>query len=107
VPDIAMDADAILSPGAYFDGGTPNAQGGTSLASPLALGSWARFESGHGNKLGFAEPLLYAAAGSPGFHDITEGDCEPYPATTGYDFCTGLGSFDVAQMEKVIQPSTG
>jgi pseudomonalisin len=106
VPDIAMDADAILSPGAYFDNGTPNAQGGTSLASPLALGSWARFESGHGNKLGFAAPLLYAQAGSAGFHDITQGDCEPYPATTGYDFCTGLGSFDVAQMNTLIAPST-
>jgi pseudomonalisin len=104
VPDIAMDADAIVSPGAYFDGGVPNAQGGTSLASPLALGSWARFESGHNNKLAFAAPLLYKQAGSAGFHDITQGDCEPYPATTGYDFCTGLGSFDVAQMEKLIQP---
>ncbi|HEY3925359.1 MAG TPA: protease pro-enzyme activation domain-containing protein [Acidothermaceae bacterium] len=102
VPDIAMDADAILSPGAYFDGGVANAQGGTSLASPLALGSWARFESGHSNKLGFAAPLLYAQAGTAGFHDITTGDCEPYPATTGYDFCTGLGSFDVAQMEKLL-----
>ena len=104
VPDIAMDADAILSPGAYFDGGVPNAQGGTSLASPLALGSWARFESGHNNQLAFAAPLLYAQAGSAGFHDITQGDCEPYPATTGYDFCTGLGSFDVGQMEKLIHP---
>ena len=106
VPDIAMDADAIISPGVYFSGGQPNPQGGTSLASPLALGSWARLESGHSNKLGFAEPLLYAQAGTAGFHDITQGDCEPYPATTGYDFCTGLGSFDVAQMEKLIQPST-
>lgn len=104
VPDIAMDADAIISPGVYFSGGVPNAQGGTSLASPLALGSWARFETGHANKLGFAEPLLYAQAGTAGFHDITEGDCEPYPATAGYDFCTGLGSFDVGQMEKLLRP---
>ena len=106
VPDIAMDADAIVSPGVYFSDGEPNAQGGTSLASPLALGSWARFESGHDNKLAFAEPLLYAQAGTAGFHDITQGDCEPYPATVGYDFCTGLGSFDVAEMNKLIQPST-
>ena len=106
VPDIAMDADAIISPGAYFSGGVANPQGGTSLASPLALGSWARFETGHANKLAFAAPLLYAQSGTAGFHDITQGDCEPYPATTGYDFCTGLGSFDVGQMEKLIQPST-
>ncbi|MBV8478950.1 MAG: S8/S53 family peptidase [Actinobacteria bacterium] len=106
VPDVAMDADAIISPGAYFDNGTAQPQGGTSLASPLALGSWARFETGHSNTLGWATPLLYKAAGSAGFNDITQGDCEPYPATTGYDFCTGLGSFDVAQMEKVIAPST-
>jgi len=106
VPDIAMDADAIVSPGAYFDNGTAQPQGGTSLASPLALGSWARFETGHNNTLGWATPLLYKQAGSAGFNDITTGDCEPYPATTGYDFCTGLGSFDVAQMEKLIAPST-
>ena len=46
VPDIAMDADGNISPGIYFSGGQPNAQGGTSLASPLALGTWARLKFG-------------------------------------------------------------
>ncbi|MHB8340275.1 MAG: S53 family peptidase, partial [Mycobacteriales bacterium] len=102
VPDIAMDADINISPGAYFSGGSPNGQGGTSLASPLSLGSWARIEAAHAERLGFAAPLLYAAYQSPGFHDVVLGDSGPYPATPGWDFATGLGSFDVGKMAAVI-----
>jgi len=64
LPDIAMDAS--IETGAETWGGqaangacTPCVTGGTSLASPLAAGSWARFESAHGNRLGFAAALLY------------------------------------------------
>ncbi|MHB8340882.1 MAG: hypothetical protein ACYDB7_06860, partial [Mycobacteriales bacterium] len=103
VPDIAMDADINISPGAYFSGGSPNGQGGTSLASPLSLGSWARIEAAHAERLGFAAPLLYAAYQSPGFHDVVLGDSGPYPATPGWDFATGLGSFDVGKMAAVIE----
>ncbi len=101
LPDVAMDADPESGANVYVDG-TPEGVGGTSLSSPLTLGVWARLESAHGNKLGFAAPPLYAAHGSAGFHDVTLGDTGPYPALPGYDFATGLGTFDVAQMVTAI-----
>jgi subtilase family serine protease len=101
LPDVAMDADPESGANVYVDG-TPEGVGGTSLSSPLALGVWARLESAHGNRLGFAAPRLYAAAGSAGFHDVTLGNTGPYPALPGYDLATGLGTFDVAQMVAAI-----
>jgi subtilase family serine protease len=101
LPDVAMDADPESGANVYVDG-TPEGVGGTSLSSPLTLGVWARLESAHGNRLGFAAPRLYAAHGSAGFHDVTLGDTGPYPALPGYDLATGLGTFDVAQMVSAI-----
>lgn len=101
LPDIAMDADPNSGANVYVDG-TPEVVGGTSLSSPLSLGVWARLESAHGNQLGFAAPLLYGVYGSDGFHDIVLGDSGPYPATPGWDFATGLGTFDVSNMNTVM-----
>jgi subtilase family serine protease len=101
VPDVAMDADPNSGANVYVSG-QPVGVGGTSLSSPLTLGVWARLESAGGNALGFAGPLLYAAAGSPAFHDIVLGDTGPYPATPGYDFATGNGTFDVANAVTAI-----
>ena len=101
VPDVAMDADPNSGANVYVSG-QPEGVGGTSLSSPLSLGVWARLESASGNTLGFAGPLLYAAAGGPAFHDIVLGDTGPYPATPGYDFATGNGTFDVAQAVAAI-----
>ncbi|GEM_PF-891916 len=102
VPDVAMDADFLLSAANFYSAGAPTSNGGTSLASPLSLGSWARIETAHNNKIGFASPNLYAAAGTSGFHDVTLGDTGPYPATPGWDYATGNGSFDIGQMIKQI-----
>jgi pseudomonalisin len=102
VPDVAMAADPNTGANVYVDG-TPETVGGTSLASPLALGVWDRLESAHANGLGFASPLLYAAGGSAAFHDVELGDTGPWPATPGYDLATGLGTFDVAQADSLIK----
>lgn len=101
LPDIAMDADPYSGANVYVDG-SPLIVGGTSLSSPLSLGVWARLETSHGNQLGFAAPLLYGVYQSPGFHDIILGDSGPYPATPGWDFATGLGTFDVSAMNTVM-----
>lgn len=101
LPDISMDADPNSGANVYVNG-VPEVVGGTSLASPLALGVWARLESSHANNLGFAAPLFYGAYKTNGFHDITLGDNGPYPATPGWDFATGLGSIDVGNMDSVI-----
>jgi pseudomonalisin len=124
VPDIAMDADANTGAEVYVDG-SPEEVGGTSLSSPLALGSWADIESANGNDLGFASPLLYGLypsgscqSGVPApptgqlgssssdpsypFHDVDLGSNVAYPATFGWDYVTGLGSFDVAKVAAAL-----
>ena len=108
-PDIAMDADFLVSPAAFYDGGL-SSNGGTSLASPLALGAWARIESAHNNQLGFAAPALYQLATAPltapvALNDITVGS-NGYPATPGWDYTTGLGSFAISAVSSAIKDIT-
>ena len=123
LPDIAMAADAfsgaynIYGPNVPGVGDCSNgcAIGGTSEASPLAMGAYSRLMSGHGNALGFAAPQLYrnyvqnqskttTVNGPPptqtegGFHDIITGANGPYTALPGYDYTTGLGTLDVSAM---------
>jgi pseudomonalisin len=107
-PDIAMsgspDSGLIT-----IVKGKPEQVGGTSLSSPLAVGAWARFQSLHGNKLGFAPPVLYALATAPavppvGFHDVTSGSNVGYRAAAGWDYATGLGSFDIAALAPLLGP---
>ena len=38
----------------------------------------------------------------PGFHDITVGTNGIYTALPGYDYTTGLGSWDVAALAKAL-----
>jgi pseudomonalisin len=113
VPDVAMDADFLLSPAGFVSNGADTTNGGTSLASPLSLGSWARIQNAHNNTLGFAAPGLYALStpGTPtstigGMTDITLGTNGVYPATPGWDFTTGLGSFDIASVSAQIGKTT-
>jgi hypothetical protein len=107
VPDMAMDADPNTG-GIVYVAGAPETIGGTSLASPLALGAWARLQSANGGKLGFAPPDLYAMSTAPltaanGFHDIIAGDNVPYSATLGWDYTTGLGSFDIKALSALLK----
>jgi pseudomonalisin len=116
VPDISMDADLVTGALTYM-GCQPNQDpntcqfivGGTSLSSPLALGVWARFQSSHGNRLGFASPALYknakplpTVASGPGFHDVIGGCNGLFCAVPGYDYVTGLGTFDISQMNSAL-----
>jgi hypothetical protein len=113
VPDIAMfsftDAVAIAIWGSelYSAGSADEAQevvGGTSLSSPLAVGSWARFETSYCNTLGFAAPDYYGLASATlpytatGFNDIIAGSNAFYVATPGWDYTTGFGSIDIANV---------
>lgn len=119
VPDVAMDASLETGMDIWFSG-TEYVIGGTSLASPLAAGAYARLQSAHGNALGFA-PIrfykLYAqdqsspssmSAGPPpwqmigGFHDILSGSNGLYTALPKYDYTTGLGSIDIARLNAEI-----
>ncbi|MEO6912962.1 MAG: S53 family peptidase, partial [Candidatus Baltobacteraceae bacterium] len=118
VPDVAMDADPNTGADVYV-AGTDTVIGGTSLSSPLSAGVYARLQTAHGNRLGFAAPAFYkiyaenptagaVVTGPPptepigGFHDILSGANGAYTALPRYDYTTGLGSFDIAQMNAAI-----
>jgi pseudomonalisin len=127
VPDVAMDADPNTGASVVVNG-VAEEVGGTSLSSPLSLGVWARLETYHGNKLGFASPLFYqeyknattlSAVGiyTPpvppagaldqfigGFHDVIAGS-NGLPALPGYDYTTGLGTFDITRQFKDLPTS--
>jgi subtilase family serine protease len=45
--------------------------GGTSVSSPLMAGFMALVQQKAGHDLGFANPLIYAHAGSAAYHDVT------------------------------------
>jgi pseudomonalisin len=120
-PDVSMDADPNsgfqmyssctfqLDPTAGCGAPGWEVIGGTSLSSPLAMGTWARIMSAHGNNLGFASPHSYRGAATLtsttplGYHDIIVGNNGLYNATPGWDYTTGLGSFDVSLINKLIQ----
>lgn len=126
LPDVSMDADPNTGAVIYVNGAQAFI-GGTSLSSPLSMGTWARLMSCH-RTLGFAGPPLYhvynvfepcsssSAACTPpvpppgaltqligGFHDILIGsNGGPYGTLPGYDLETGLGTFDINAMNHVI-----
>ena len=129
VPDISMAADpnsggyllytAVPLQTASGPCGEPCGVGGTSEASPLSMGVWARMLTAHPG-LGFAGPHLYAnyqkyepnetlVQGPPsyetygGFHDIILGANGAYTALPGYDYTTGLGTFDISALNQTIQ----
>jgi subtilase family serine protease len=112
VPDVAFDADPNTGALIYVNG-TPEQIGGTSLSSPLALGLWTRIQASHSGGLGFASPKLYGyfvskggsavpPASVAGFHDVILGGNGTYVATPGWDYTTGLGSWDVAALSAAL-----
>ena len=114
VPDVSMcagGAEVAICAANIFVDGVATLVGGTSLSSPLAMGSWARIETSHSNKLGFAGPLIYQlanggpTASSTDFNDVILGGNGLYTALPGYDYVTGLGSWDILKINHVI-PTT-
>ena len=106
VPDVSLDADPYTGYSIYYNGGW-TVYGGTSCAAPLwasftALVNQSRLAAGS-SLLGFADTPLYALASSRAyandFHDIADGSSNRYfPAVTGYDDATGLGTFNGANL---------
>jgi len=97
VPDVAFDASPVSGATVIVDGANQQI-GGTSLASPLFVGVWARTLATD-SSLGFAAPLIYSDAASnyaSDFHDVTSGNNSGETAATGWDYCTGFGSIDIA-----------
>ena len=103
VPDVALTADNVY---VVYDSGTTGNFGGTSCAAPLWAGYIAlvnqQAAAGGQPSVGFLNPALYAigksANYSSAFNDVTSGNNfsgsspSKFPATSGYDLCTGLGT---------------
>lgn len=103
VPDVALTGENVFI--TYNNGDTATV-GGTSCAAPL----WAAFMALVNEQTaaagrapaGFINPMIYALATGTNytsyFHDTTAGDNfwsgspTNYPATDGYDLCTGWGT---------------
>jgi pseudomonalisin len=115
VPDISMDADPDTG-AIIIVNGQEFFVGGTSLSSPLSMGTYARLMTAHGDEMGFASPFLYyeyrafpaptlpAVPMGPlgfetnlvgGFHDIYTSGNGQYTALPRYDLVTGLGTLHI------------
>jgi subtilase family serine protease len=82
--------------------------GGTSLSAPQWAGLIALADQVNGGGLGFVNPAVYKVANSPryatDFFDVVLGNnqADPtvpgFPATTGWDPVTGVGTPDAANL---------
>ena len=75
--------------------------GGTSEGAPQWAAITALADQANGHALGYLNPALYTIS-SANFHDITVGqngfNGPGFPAKPGYDYPTGLGTPDVANL---------
>jgi subtilase family serine protease len=99
VPDVSASADPQHPYVIAFDGDW-EAVGGTSAAAPLWAALIADIDSSTSqpSRVGFLNPTLYALPAGT-FNDVTVGNNDytethggKYPAVTGYDMASGLGT---------------
>ena len=101
-PDVAFDANPSSGGIIWIHGGYQQ-WGGTSLAAPIFAGAWARILQAN-PALGFAAPNLYTLPAAA-LHDVRAGNNGGYLAKPGWDWATGLGSFDVGRAAAILAPS--
>jgi pseudomonalisin/xanthomonalisin len=97
VPDVSLDADPESGYEVVVNG-TVEAIGGTSASTPSWQGIWARAQGAHSGSLGFAGPVLYSTEPASAYHDITLGTNGLFFAHPGWDYTTGRGTADIAQL---------
>ena len=108
LPDLAFDA-ASASGAQITYGGSTYTVGGTSLASPIFVGIWARVQSGLSNALGFPASSLYSYIPSNPtlVNDVTSGNNGyngyGYNAAGGWDNTTGFGSLNIANFYNFVK----
>jgi len=110
VPDIAGNASPF-SGYTQFIGGQSEPIGGTSAVAPLYAGLIAIINSNLGAPVGFLNPTLYSAAnnafrgvsGPPGPANNTFDKVTGYPATSGWNACTGLGTVNGVALENLLK----
>lgn len=105
VPDVAFDAASITGALIVING-QPNQQvGGTSLASPIFVGGFARIESAHNNGIGLPTSRFYKTfpTNQTLVHDVPSGanngyNGYGYKSSTGWDHDTGFGSLQFSKL---------
>ncbi|MGV2290160.1 S53 family peptidase [Trinickia sp. YCB016] len=105
LPDVAFDAASSTGALIVIDGQANQQVGGTSLASPIFVGGFARVESAHNNSIGLPTSGFYQTF--PGnttlLHDVTSGSNNGYSTYgykpgTGWDYDTGFGSLQFSKL---------
>lgn len=99
LPDVSLDADSNSGYLVVVDG-TDTPVGGTSASAPAWNGIWARVLQAH-PAAGTAAPVLYQR--SYALTDIKLGGNGQWPATSGYDLATGLGSTDITYLVNAVR----
>ena len=107
VPDVV----AFAFPIAVFEGGQWGVSGGTSAAAPIWASGMALLNEAtiHNLHLYFATtPLFYVVAQREAalklhpYRDIVQGNNLYFPATTGWDFASGLGAPSLVDFYRVL-----
>jgi len=107
LPDVAFDAAGTTGAQIIVNGQTEQ-YGGTSLASPIFVGIWARIESANKNALGLPSQNFYTyfPKDATPLHDVTSGNNgysgHGYSAAAGYDNATGWGSLDISKLNAYV-----
>ncbi len=123
VPDVSADADPNTGYSVYCTvtaAGCSSSSawievGGTSAAAPLWAGVSAdlnQYLSANGKPvLGGASATLYTLFNTSqtyaAYHDVTSGNNLYYPATSGYDLASGIGTPDVWNIARDLTGSSG
>jgi xanthomonalisin len=113
LPDLAFDAASSTGALIVINGQANQQVGGTSLASPLFVGIWARIESANNNSLGLPTQNMYTyfPKDATPLHDVTSGNNGyngyGYNAAAGYDNTTGWGSLDITKFSAYVSKYWG
>lgn len=111
IPDIAGNASPNSGYAEVLGGQSVGPTGGTSAVAPLYAGLIARINSILGSPVGFINPLLYAKAttvcrdvqAQSGAINNSFNGVTGYPATPGWNACTGLGSIIGTRLLQALQ----
>ncbi len=110
IPDVADESGDIATSSydIYSDElGGESGEGGTSLASPLMMGMWARVQAAARGGTGFANPLIYAVGknateDAADFNDYEVGTNGAYQALPGWDYVSGWGTPNLTPLMKDV-----
>ena len=117
VPDVAANADPRTGYLVQVTGAGTKIICGTSSAAPLWAALIARINQRLGTRVGYINPLLYAAGGTGAFRDVVAGDntfyygytgafFPGYRATSGWDAVTGWGAPHGSRLSDVLGGSS-